>query len=393
MSLNNIDKVIVARMRRNFDLALKNTRRKLNKFPTAIEFSPEVLKRNLPKLKDDPKQFINKIYLIFKDLYPSAQPVERAKILEGKFITRKTYYKRTPTHFIIIAPSYKRLSTILKNISRAMESHPAFGSKRRGNTLYRRFGLGNEKQIAIESTLAYSSLAKLSSLGQAYLKDLRTIHSKYRVRYSRKVWKDVKGRLAFIYVVPQDKDLNNSLAYYEKKLVQELKASLVDLEGSPSFINLLLQLFDNVFFGKKLKKQSYVTKKDGSFSAKQELYSTSAKLSTGKTISSSLGLLSYINLYLHDQIKRNMGSGQNSDVLNYRTGRFAHSARVLSFSRTRDSAINITYTYMRYPYDVFLPGGKLYKPGRDPRKIIGKSIRELVQRKVLEDVKVRTRLQ
>ena len=39
--------------------------------------------------------------------------------------------------------------------------------------------------------------------------------------------------------------------------------------------------------------------------------------------------------------------------------------------------MDIDYTYMRNPYETFEPGNKQGSTQRDPRKIIGASIREL----------------
>jgi len=85
-----------------------------------------------------------------------------------------------------------------------------------------------------------------------------------------------------------------------------------------------------------------------------------------------------INASLHDQIKKNMGTGSRQDVLNYRTGRFAQSARVERLSESRQGMITAFYSYMKNPYATFSRGGRQERPyTRDPKLLISKSIREL----------------
>ena len=69
-----------------------------------------------------------------------------------------------------------------------------------------------------------------------------------------------------------------------------------------------------------------------------------------------------------------------SPALNYRTGRFANSAEVTEVMMgPRGGLQSIDYTYQRNPYETFEPGGKQGSIQRDPRKLIGGTIRELAQ--------------
>ena len=65
-------------------------------------------------------------------------------------------------------------------------------------------------------------------------------------------------------------------------------------------------------------------------------------------------------------------------ALRYRTGRFANSARVTQVMQGPRGGLQADYTYMRDPYGTFEPGGKMGSVQRDPRKIIGQTIREIV---------------
>lgn len=94
-------------------------------------------------------------------------------------------------------------------------------------------------------------------------------------------------------------------------------------------------------------------------------------------------LNSLINNQLQDVISANMGNGTSRNVLNYRTGRFASSARVESLSISRQGMITAYYTYMKNPYATFSDGGKQSLPkSRDPKLLISKSIREIAQQVV-----------
>ncbi|CAB5218580.1 hypothetical protein UFOVP218_32 [uncultured Caudovirales phage] len=94
-------------------------------------------------------------------------------------------------------------------------------------------------------------------------------------------------------------------------------------------------------------------------------------------------LLSLLNLHLQDVISANMGGGSRSDILNYRTGRFASSVKVERLTTSREGMITAFYTYMKNPYATFSQGGKQAIPGtRDPKLLISKSIREIAAEKV-----------
>jgi hypothetical protein len=96
-----------------------------------------------------------------------------------------------------------------------------------------------------------------------------------------------------------------------------------------------------------------------------------------------INLQSLINASLYDQIRKNMGKGERTDVLNYRTGRFARSAEVNRMTMSREGAITAFYTYMKNPYATFSEGGQQSRPRtRDPKLLISKSIREIAATRV-----------
>lgn len=91
---------------------------------------------------------------------------------------------------------------------------------------------------------------------------------------------------------------------------------------------------------------------------------------------SRINIIALINRKLPDVVAKNMGLPK----LVYRTGRFANSVRAVGLSENRDS-LTVTYTYMRYPYQIFEvgSGSPLATPDRDPRRLIDASIREIAR--------------
>jgi hypothetical protein len=99
-------------------------------------------------------------------------------------------------------------------------------------------------------------------------------------------------------------------------------------------------------------------------------------------------LRNLINSQLQDVISANMGEGRSKNILNYRTGRLAGSARVESLSVSRQGMITAFYSYMKNPYATFSDGGKQSVPkSRDPKLLISKSIREIAKQMAIEKMR------
>ena len=99
---------------------------------------------------------------------------------------------------------------------------------------------------------------------------------------------------------------------------------------------------------------------------------------TSAAASSPVGLVALLNKSLATELIKNMGPYPR--VLENRTGRFANSAEVTNVSPMPNS-VEIQYTYQKDPYAVFEPenGNPLASHGRDPKRIIGRTIREIAQ--------------
>jgi hypothetical protein len=110
----------------------------------------------------------------------------------------------------------------------------------------------------------------------------------------------------------------------------------------------------------------------------------SAKAQAASGVSLDLfNLQNLINQQLQDVISANMGDGDRRDVLNYRTGRLASSAKVETMTESRAGMITAFYSYMKNPYATFSQGGRQQNPrSRDPKLLIAKSIREIAAQQV-----------
>jgi hypothetical protein len=102
--------------------------------------------------------------------------------------------------------------------------------------------------------------------------------------------------------------------------------------------------------------------------------------------SNPLALADFINKGLPKAIKGNMGV----PALVNRTGRFAESAEVKNITMGPRGATVAEYTYQKNPYQVFEPGNAMGSTYRDPRKIIGESVRQIAQ-SIMRDRFIRTR--
>lgn len=81
---------------------------------------------------------------------------------------------------------------------------------------------------------------------------------------------------------------------------------------------------------------------------------------------------------INEQVRKNMGTGNATKVLNYRTGRFSESVKVTQLTQSRAGMISAFYTYMKMPYSTFSEGGaQQYPRSRDPKLLISSSIREI----------------
>ena len=181
-----------------------------------------------------------------------------------------------------------------------------------------------------------------------------------------------------------------ALGLPETASVKDLASKLIKVRASPSLKERIhasildavtgkktnipassLSILDNTISIKNIQSSVKVP------SIKRDLKSTPLRNKKGQFLSLA-SLQTLLNQALHEQIRQNMGTGSDKKVLNYRTGRFASSARVEKITQSREGMLTAFYTYMKYPYQTFEPGFKQGVPtSRDPKLLISKSIRDI----------------
>ena len=228
------------------------------------------------------------------------------------------------------------------------------------------------------------------------------------LKYEKKYSGDIVGG-EVVLLVPEDAYGNlrsgGSIGSDVDKIVNALTEVLNDLpnvEGSLSFQQLIIDILIGSFLGEKPKsgKTRFSSKITTQTKAEVKIYGAktfngnaiyNTPKSKGKTepLNTDLNsLIGFLNARLHDKIRENMGKGGAKQILNYRTGRFAKSAKIQSlYNINEKNAIGAKVKYMRYPYGVFEPKGSLYKPGRDPHGIFGRSIRQLLQEEKIANLR------
>jgi len=209
------------------------------------------------------------------------------------------------------------------------------------------------------------------------------------IELNPKIINEYKGKLSKSVINMVEKELYNK--FKTEDLINKLNVQNVGF--SPSFVEDVDTLITTAILGKKGRniKRKNVSKTEARQarsakikSAKRKLTSKLLpKLPTIKQIQAGADLplysiLALINQALAEQIKDNMGDSNDPPVLlRNQTGRFAESARLLTLTRSKTGILAGTYTYQRYPYDVFLPEGRLGTPKRNPKVYLEGSIREL----------------
>jgi hypothetical protein len=194
---------------------------------------------------------------------------------------------------------------------------------------------------------------------------------------------------------------------YIKGFMPELPAKK---EGSPTLNERILYSFADILrdtvkvaAGKNLPKVVGKPRKQTGKTTKPALKNTKPTKASLNKSGGSTGMPMYtpeapvpnitnlkdlINSQLQDVISANMGDGRSRNILNYRTGRFAGSAKVESLSISRQGMITAFYTYMKNPYATFSSGGKQSLPkSRDPKLLISKSIREIAQQMAVDKLR------
>jgi hypothetical protein len=270
---------------------------------------------------------------------------------------------------------------------------------------YKRLDLASANLQPAKDIKLYSTYEKRASRksGAKYLVELQTVDA------NQGSAKEIQATLGSIRKLFGSSNLSEKAII---ELIDNLKdkvsdpkfaADLVEMRSSPSMktliTDMLLSVLDGKSFDKEyssknvligVKKLPKVDTRELRAEAKKKI--AEAKAAKAKIIKpvktrvvtpNLINLQNLINQQLQDVISANMGDGNSRNVLNYRTGRLASSAKVEYMSESRAGLITAFYSYMKNPYATFSDGGKQSSPkSRDPKLLISKSIREIAATQV-----------
>ena len=121
----------------------------------------------------------------------------------------------------------------------------------------------------------------------------------------------------------------------------------------------------------KIKGKKLRTNKRSS--GKIKPFARTAPQKRANEAASGVALKELINAVLPEELLSKM----HPPALRNRTGRFRTSAEVTNVLVGPRGGVNVDYTYMKDPYQTFEPGGAQGSTGRDPRRLIGGTIREI----------------
>lgn len=177
---------------------------------------------------------------------------------------------------------------------------------------------------------------------------------------------------------------------------------LINTRGSPSFIELIAAEVLQALKGKTSKNTKYEIPITKVVSISKKVDTKAIRAANKKSIEklnkainivkalepegkaqqpppqSPVNLLALLRSKIASQVQQNMGTGASTNVLNYRSGRFANSVTIDRLTTSREGTVSVFYNYMRNPYGTFSEGGAQQSPRtRDPKTLISKSIREI----------------
>lgn len=175
---------------------------------------------------------------------------------------------------------------------------------------------------------------------------------------------------------------------------------LIRSRGSPSMIDLMAASIAEAVQGNTQSNKTYAVPNTKIVEDKGRKVNTSAvnaKIKADKqkvkkliasvkavkpirpaSVTDLVSLENLIRSKLSDQVAANMGTGNATKVLNYRTGRLSESAKLEKLMQSRNGLITAFYSYMKNPYATFSQGGRQeYPKSRDPKLLISRSIRDI----------------
>ncbi len=431
------------------DNVLKTATSELRKEVEGYEFNSflltqETIKDILDKLysEDVPQEAVNKVYNKIKSITYQSGRGSRA-VSARALKEEEPYVKQGALYFPRV--SFDQINRIL---SQGFDEALAKNKGKKISDFFQRghvFGLFPKKVSEISSSLKANQtidpknkamlLELLSNLEKQFeQEDLATSNiktpefslyaryrkkpNKYLVELQLKEVNQAAGQSQALYSRALQKFFNPGEVSFKsgdkagpmQKILEDNISKLVETKGSPSYLDLIGELVADIIKNGKAKQSEYaipLIKVGRSGRAKvdtsqhsRKIKEDKAKLKKLKTAVASMPTRpadmppSYTNLQLilersiRDAIQSNMGTGRDTKILNYRSGRFADSVKIEKLSQSRAGMITVFYSYMKNPYGTFSNGGvQQYPKSRDPKLLIAKSIREIAAKEAYNNLR------
>ena len=231
------------------------------------------------------------------------------------------------------------------------------------------------------------------------INELYSIQAKIAHRFKNTTPETIELGEGYVVITLQNKKLNSKFSTEEARIYSKLLRSIVNkidyssIRGSNTIKQDIAEgIANSIAYGKlkgrKVLKKHQATESSSTIQIKANtkvVASSSPGFNTVTTVpketytkTSIMSLEALLRARINEQVRQNMGSGKESRILNYRTGRFSESVSIERISESRQGMISVFYSYMKNPYATFSDGGRQqYPKTRDPKALISKSIREI----------------
>jgi len=372
-----------------------------------VDLSYGTLKKNNPDTRSDSDFRKDYIYLIRKieETFRNSRNIKEAV----QEVTDKTFVgvvRYIPTQKLLVASNYKNMRDKLRPILKSLNEGNIFGQQHSSGVSTTNLGhlvsplANNESPVSskilrvLNLPIVNNNPRVVTELRRLY-NELEEIHIDSAVYTSRtNLSKNNQLGSQTVLLTLHTFSKNNSLSSLEDSIMRKIEkvlrsssyiAEFMDQKGSNSINEdieeLIVQTIKNGKAKLKphVKKPAEVSKNIVKSKNTVNISSSTIKLRNQQgQFTSLINIQNLLNARINEQVAKNMGSGLRTDILNYRTGRFANSVKIDRVQMQRDSVLGIFYSYMKYPYQTFEPGYKQGSPrSRDPRILISGSIREL----------------
>ena len=204
----------------------------------------------------------------------------------------------------------------------------------------------------------------------------------------------LKGKLSFVFVVPQSELYNRALGQIEKDIVKQFaNTKLFEQTASKSILKATDEQIDLQFLTNKGSTYKSSTKDTGSIKLnsksktkkpKTKVYSMPRVRDAKGRFSSTVKIKEMLQPLVTAAVGANMDS---ASYFKTDTGRFTKSVRLEDVVQ-EDRTLFVKYKYMTNPYEAFETGGSYYRAGREPSSIIEGSIRAAAAKVVGKKFKV-----